>query len=236
MRSLTEYLKKNDIYYNDETLRMFEDYRSGILEKNRFINLTAITDPEEFTLKHFVDSATCCVIQEYMDADKILDMGTGAGFPGVPLAILSPEKEFVLVDSLKKRLKIIDELCCRIGIKNVTTLHARAEDLARRDEHREKYDLCLSRAVANLSTLSEYCLPFVRQGGSMIAYKGAEAETEVKNAENAVKQLGGKFRRTVPSAFSGEAEEHKLVIIEKTGKTPSKYPRKAGTPAKEPLK
>ena len=171
-----------------------------------------------------------------MDADKILDMGTGAGFPGVPLAILSPEKEFVLVDSLKKRLKIIDELCCRIGIKNVTTLHARAEDLARRDEHREKYDLCLSRAVANLSTLSEYCLPFVRQGGFMIAYKGAEAETEVKNAENAVKQLGGKFRRTVPSAFSGEAEEHKLVIIEKTGKTPSKYPRKAGTPAKEPLK
>ena len=116
MRSLTEYLEKNDIYYNDETLRMFEDYRSGILEKNRFINLTAITDPEEFTLKHFVDSATCCVIQEYVDADKILDMGTGAGFPGVPLAILSPEKEFVLVDSLKKRLKIIDELCCRIGI------------------------------------------------------------------------------------------------------------------------
>ena len=150
MRSLTEYLEKNNIYYNDVILRMFEDYRSGVLEKNRFINLTAITDPEEFTLKHFVDSATCCGIQEYMDADKILDMGTGAGFPGVPLAILSPEKEFVLVDSLKKRLKIIDELCCRIGIKNVTTLHARAEDLARRDEHREKYDLCLSRAVANL--------------------------------------------------------------------------------------
>ena len=162
MKQLIDYLEKNKIPYSEETIRKFDAYRGGILQWNEFVNLTAIRDPEEFTMKHFVDSVTCYNLPEYQDAETVLDLGTGAGFPGVPLAILSPEKEFVLVDSLNKRLKIIDELCENIGITNVKTVHGRAEDLAKNKEHREKYHICVSRAVANLSTLSEYCLPFVR--------------------------------------------------------------------------
>ena len=178
MNQLIDYFNENQIPYSDEIIRKFDAYRSGILQWNQFVNLTAIRDPQEFTVKHFIDSATCFCLPEYAQADKIVDMGTGAGFPGVPLAILSPEKEFVLVDSLNKRLKIIQELCQTIGINNVTTIHNRAEDMGRDSRHREKYDMCVSRAVANLSVLCEYCLPLVKPGGVMAAYKGADADKE----------------------------------------------------------
>ena len=236
MRKLIEYLEKNHISYNGKMIDRFDAYRGGILQWNQFVNLTAIRDPEEFTLKHFVDSVTCCGLPEYKEAEKIMDMGTGAGFPGVPLAILSPDKEFILADSLNKRLKIIEELCQNIGITNVRTVHGRAEDLGRDTEHREKYDICLSRAVANLSVLAEYCLPFVRVGGHMLAYKGADAESELADAERAMKLLGSVFCRTEDVFIGDEAKDHKILVIKKGGKTPSKYPRKAGTPAKEPLK
>ena len=176
MNQLIDYFNENQIPYSDEIIRKFDAYRSGILQWNQFVNLTAIRDPQEFTVKHFIDSATCFCLPEYAQADKIVDMGTGAGFPGVPLAILSPEKEFVLVDSLNKRLKIIQELCQTIGINNVTTIHNRAEDMGRDSRHREKYDMCVSRAVANLSVLCEYCLPLVKPEGVMAAYKGAYEE------------------------------------------------------------
>lgn len=236
MNQLIDYFNENQIPYSDEIIRKFDAYRSGILQWNQFVNLTAIRDPQEFTVKHFIDSATCFCLPEYAQADKIVDMGTGAGFPGVPLAILSPEKEFVLVDSLNKRLKIIQELCQTIGINNVTTIHNRAEDMGRDSRHREKYDMCVSRAVANLSVLCEYCLPLVKPGGVMAAYKGADADKELEEAKNAMKTLGATEYRMEKTAIGQEASMHRILIIKKTGKSPSKYPRKAGTPAKEPLK
>ncbi len=236
MNQLIDYFNENQIPYSDEIIRKFDAYRSGILQWNQFVNLTAIRDPQEFTVKHFIDSATCFCLPEYAQADKIVDMGTGAGFPGVPLAILSPEKEFVLVDSLNKRLKIIQELCQTIGINNVTTIHNRAEDMGRDSRHREKYDMCVSRAVANLSVLCEYCLPLVKPGGVMAAYKGADADKELVEAKNAMKTLGAAEYRIEKTAIGQEVSMHRILIIKKTGKTPSKYPRKAGTPAKEPLK
>ena len=145
-------------------------YMEGILEYNRNINLTSITDPEEFVMKHYVDSAVICQLKEYQNAEKIIDMGTGGGFPGIPLAAVSPEKRFTLADSLKKRLNVIENLCGRIGIANVETVHGRAEDIGRNPAFRQQYDLCVSRAVANLSVLAEYCLPLVKTGGYFIAY------------------------------------------------------------------
>lgn len=236
MRQLIDYLEKNHIKYDNDMIEKFDAYRAGILQWNEFVNLTAIRDPEEFTIKHFVDSVTCYGLAEYTNAEKILDLGTGAGFPGVPLAILSPDKEFILADSLNKRLKIIQELCESIGIDNVRTVHGRAEDLAHDLHHREKYDLCVSRAVANLNVLSEYCLPFVKPGGFMAAYKGADAESELEQAKKAIKVLGGVSCRIQDAYIGEEAKEHRILLIKKGGKTPSKYPRKAGSPAKDPLK
>lgn len=236
MKKLIQYFEENHISYSEDMISRFDAYRSGILQWNEFVNLTAIRDPEEFTIKHFVDSVTCYKSEEYQNSERILDLGTGAGFPGVPLAILSPDKEFILVDSLNKRLKIIDELCRSIGIDNVTTVHARAEDLAKKDSCRESFDMCVSRAVASLPVLCEYCLPFVKVGGYMAAYKGADAEREAREAKGAIKILGGKICKTISPSFDQSAEEHKILMIKKIMRTPSKYPRKAGTPAKEPLK
>lgn len=236
MKQLIEYFEENKMPYDEDMLRKFDAYRSGVLQWNEMVNLTAIRDPKEFTIKHFVDSAACFNLPEYVKANKVLDMGTGAGFPGVPLAILSPEKEFILADSLNKKLKIIDELCEAIGIKNVKTVHARAEDLARNPRHREGYDLCVSRAISNLTVLSEYCLPFVKVGGYMVAYKGADAEAELETAQKAIKILGGEYERMAPTPLHQVGDEHKIVLIKKTDKTGSKYPRKAGTPAKEPIR
>lgn len=236
MKELRTYLDRNNIYYDEEMMRKFDAYRGGILQWNEFVNLTAIRDPEEFTLKHFVDSVTCVKLPEYEAAEKIIDMGTGAGFPGVPLAILSPEKQFVLVDSLNKRLRIIAELCQQIGIRNVTTIHARAEELGHAKEHREQYQLCVSRAVAPLGVLLEYCLPLLKKGGALAAYKGAEAENELAGAKRAMQLLGAEKCRIEETPLGEEGREHRLLVITKTKPTPSKYPRKAGTPAKEPLK
>ncbi|MGN0715407.1 MAG: 16S rRNA (guanine(527)-N(7))-methyltransferase RsmG, partial [Anaerovoracaceae bacterium] len=148
--------------------QQLELYMEGVLSWNEKVNLTAITERDEFMIKHFLDSVLCCGFPEFQSAKKIIDVGTGGGFPGVPLAVVSPDKQFILMDSLKKRLNIIDELTSSIGIRNVSTVHARAEELGRNKEHREQYDLCVSRAVANLATLSEYCLPFIRQGGYLL--------------------------------------------------------------------
>ena len=236
MKILIDFFEKNDIQYNDEMLNKLDAYMNGILQWNEHINLTAIKTPDDFVRKHFLDSLACICLPEYKKAELIGDMGTGAGFPGVPLAVLSPEKNFVLIDSLQKRLNVIKQLCEDIGIKNVTTVHGRAEDLGHMPQHREQYDLCLSRAVANLSVLSEFCLPLVRQGGYMIAYKGKDAQSELAQAQGAIKKLGGKTETIIPAPLDRAGDEHKLILIKKTGSSGSKYPRKAGTPAKEPLK
>ena len=221
---------------DDETVNKYQQYMDGVLDWNEKVNLTNITDPEEFIIKHFIDSIICVDYPEFEEARKVIDVGTGGGFPGVPLAIAAPDKEFVLMDSLNKRLKIIDELCGQIGIGNVTTVHARAEELAKNKAHREQYDLCVSRAVANMAVLAEYCLPFIKVGGCLMAYKGPDADREVEEARKALFLLGGQVEEIREGNLKEFGIDHKVVIIKKVKNTPSKFPRKAGTPAKEPLK
>ena len=215
---------------------ILEKYMEGILAWNEKVNLTNITDPAEFRIKHIADSLVCVDFPEFEDAETVIDVGTGGGFPGIPLAVSAPEKHFVLLDSLKKRLKIIDELAGELGIGNIETVHNRAEDAAKSKEHREKYDLCVSRAVSNLATLAEYCLPFIRVGGYLLAYKGPGAEEEVKEAAKALKILGGSLVDIRETSMEEYGLDHRILVIKKVRNTPKTYPRKAGTPLKEPLK
>lgn len=236
MENLKKAFDTMNIPYDDELIEKFRLYMEGVLEWNEKVNLTAITDRNEFIKKHFIDSVMCYNFEEVQKAEIVIDVGTGGGFPGIPLALVFPNKKFVLMDSLNKRLKIIDELADKIGINNVTTLHGRAEDLGRTKEHREKYDLCVSRAVANLATLSEYCLPFISMGGKFLAYKAVKAEEELKDAKSAIFLLGGKVHREEKVALPDFELEHNIIIIDKVQNTSSKYPRKAGMPSKQPLK
>ena len=227
-------LKEYGIVISESQENQLEKYMLGVLEYNKSINLTAVKDPDEFIYKHYVDSLTILMdekVRDYIsETTDIIDVGTGGGFPGVPLAILMPDKNFTLLDSLNKRLKIIDELCAAAGINNVRTLHSRAEDAGRDLKEREKYDLCVSRAVSNLAVLSEYTLPLVKTGGHFIAYKGNDIKEELEEGRKAVEVLGGKVESVVETCT-----EEKLVIIKKERKTPPKYPRKAGDPKKNPI-
>lgn len=230
-------IKELEEKYGEERTSMLVEYMDMILEKNRYINLTAVRDRDEALQKHIADSLSCDFMEEYEAAENVIDIGTGAGFPGVPLAIVSPDKKFTLVDSLNKRLRIIDELTGELGIKNVTTVHGRAEDVGKSKEHREQYDICVSRAVASLDVLCEWCLPLVKKGGYFVAYKGENVSRETEDAANAIKLLGGKIAeirkvQTEEESISG----HVLVMIKKVKNTPSKYPRQAGQAKKNPLR
>lgn len=236
MELLTRGLQQLNIKADPKTIETFRLYMEGILEWNDKINLTAITDKNDFIQKHYIDSLLCVGFPEFKSASKVIDVGTGAGFPGIPLAILFPEKEFTLLDSLKKRLNVIDSLCEKLEIRNVRTLHGRAEDAARDRNHREAYDLTVSRAVANLAVLSEYTLPFIKVGGYLLAYKGSEIAEELLEAEKAIHILGGTMKEERSVEMAGLDLKHKIIVIKKTKNTPFKYPRKAGTPTKEPLK
>lgn len=212
-----------------------EKYMEGILTWNEKVNLTNITDPAEFRIKHNADSLMCVDFPEFQEAESVIDVGTGGGFPGIPLAVYAPDKHFTLLDSLNKRLRIIDELAGELEINNITLVHGRAEDIAKKPEHREKYDLCVSRAVSNLATLSEYCLPFIKVGGYLLAYKGPGAEEEAKDAEKALKILGGSIIDIRQTSMEEYGLDHRILVIKKVRNTPKAYPRKAGTPLKEPL-
>ena len=236
MKQLIEALDDMNIAYNEDMLRQFQRYMELILEWNDKVNLTSITQPEEFVKKHYVDSIAICAFTQMKEARSIIDVGTGAGFPGIPLAILYPEKKFLLMDSLNKRVKIIDELSREIGLQNVTFRHDRAEELAQNKNYREQFDLCVSRAVANLAVLSEYCLPFVKVNGWFAAYKTVAAEEELKESLRAMELLGGRLEDNKQLNIKGYDLDHRIILIKKVKKTLSKYPRKAGTPAKEPLK
>ena len=217
----------------EKQIEQFLKYYEMLVEKNKVMNLTAITEYDEVIEKHFLDSISLCQVYDLSKPVKILDMGTGAGFPGVPLKIAFPEVEITLADSLNKRIKFLDEVIEELGLQKVTTIHARAEELARNKEHRENYDLVVSRAVANLSTLGEYCIPFVKMGGNFISYKSGEVDEEVNAASKAIKILGGQIKDVYK--FDLSDQKRSFVTIEKIKTTPKTYPRKAGTPSKEPL-
>jgi 16S rRNA (guanine527-N7)-methyltransferase len=236
MKLLTEALDDMGLCYDEEKLCLFQSYMERILDWNEKVNLTSITDRREFIKKHYVDSIALCGFPQMKGATEIIDVGTGAGFPGIPLAILYPDKKFLLMDSLNKRIKIIEEISKEIGLKNVEFIHGRAEELAQNKMYREHFDLCVSRAVANLAVLTEYCLPFVKIGGWFAPYKTGTAEEELRESLQAIKLLGGKMEENQKLNIKGYDLDHRILFIKKVNKTPAKYPRKAGTPAKEPLK
>ncbi|HCC03330.1 MAG TPA: 16S rRNA (guanine(527)-N(7))-methyltransferase RsmG [Clostridiales bacterium] len=218
---------------NNNQLEMFYKYMQLLLKWNEKINLTAITDENEIILKHFVDSLT--VLKYIKENDKIIDVGTGAGFPGIPIAIMMPNVKITLLDSLNKRINFLNEVIKELGLKNVETIHSRSEDCGKDMLYREKYDVSIARAVANLSTLSEYLLPFVKIGGKMICMKGSEIEEELKNAQYAIKVLGGKIISRDEFTLPDSDIKRNIIIVEKEQYTPKMYPRKAGLPAKEPI-
>ncbi len=233
-----ELLKKNiDIELSDEKLEKLSQFYIDMVETNKVMNLTTITKMEEAARKHFADSLMLyrAVPDIGEKSYKIIDIGTGAGFPGIPLAIAYTNCKFVLTDSLGKRLKFIESELKKLSIDNVITVHARAEDLGHDSNYRECFDLAVSRAVANLSTLSEYSLPFVHKGGYFIPYKSGDIEEELENAKGAIKLLGGKTNEVIGFSLAGEEDARTLIKIKKMENTSKRYPRKAGTPAKEPL-
>ena len=231
MNDLRKLMDKLNIEEAESRAETLEKYMEEVLKWNEKVNLTAITDREEFVQKHLIDSLLCAETLEFTASSSICDVGTGGGFPGVPLAVCYPDKGFVLMDSLAKRIRIVQQICGELSIKNVRAVHGRAEDLARQEDFRDRFDLCVSRAVANMRVLSEYCMPFARAGGFFIAYKGAECESEIGDAREAIRLLGG----DEPEIRKLPELGHSLVVVKKNGPTPDAYPRKAGTPAKKPL-
>ena len=230
-------LKEIGITLTEKQIAQFMRYYELLVEWNSFMNLTGITEFEEVMKKHFLDSLS--LVKAFSLEGKnlsLIDIGTGAGFPGLPLKIVFPNLKVTLLDSLNKRIKFLDEVIARLGLTDIKTIHGRAEDFAKETDLREKYDICVSRAVANLSTLAEYCLPFVNIGGSFISYKSEKLVDEATIAERAITLLGGKVKEQVDFNLPDSDIYRNLFVIEKVSATPKKYPRKAGLPAKEPLK
>ena len=225
---------KLGINLSEIQLKQFYNYMNLLIEWNKKVNLTAITEPDEIILKHFVDSLT---ISKYIsDGTKVVDVGTGAGFPGIPLKIVRQDVDITLLNSLQKRINFLDEVINELDLEKITTIHSRVEDLAKIKEYREKIDLAVSRAVANLSTLLEYMLPFVKENGLCICMKGPNITQEVEDSKKAIEILGGKIEKIEKINLPGSEIERNIILIRKINKTPNKYPRKAGMPAKQPIK
>ena len=216
----------------------FVKFYEMLVEKNKVMNLTAITEFEEVIVKHFIDSLAIVKVipAETFNSDiKIIDIGTGAGFPGIPLKIAFPEINITLLDSLNKRINFLKEVCEELKLDNVEFIHGRSEDFGKNPQYREQYNVCVSRAVANLATLSEFCIPFVEVGGCFVSYKAGDCGEEVKQSEKAVDKMGGKIMSNIEYVVPTSDLNRVLLKIKKEKATPKAYPRKAGTPAKEPI-
>ena len=229
-------LKEWNLELNELQLSQLEKYYEMLVEKNKVMNLTAITEYEDVLKKHFLDSlALSQMINLKGKKAKLLDMGTGAGFPGIPLKIVFPELEITLMDSLNKRIVFLQEVIKELGLTGIIAVHGRAEEAALKLEYREKFDFCVSRAVARLVSLAEFCLPFVKQGGYFIPYKSGEIKEELQEAKFALKELGGEYRKTYEYILPNSDIERTLIQVEKIKQTPKKYPRAGGKPLKQPL-
>lgn len=228
-------LKELDIELTETQKQQFNKYYELLTEWNKVMNLTGITEYDEVNEKHLVDSLAIVKAVDMNGVSSVIDIGTGAGFPGIPLKIAFPQLHVVLLDSLNKRIKFLDAVIEELGLEDIITLHGRAEDYARKEEYREKFDLCVSRAVANLATLSEYCIPYIRVGGIFISYKSGNIEDELNASKKAVNVLGGSLEDTVKFQLPGTEIGRSFVKVKKNKNTAKKYPRKAGLPGKEPI-
>lgn len=235
MNQLKEDALQFGVDLNEKQLTQFYRYYEMLIDWNEKINLTAITEFEEVLNKHFLDSISIGRIIEQDESVSLLDIGTGAGFPGIPIKIAFPNIKVTLLDSLNKRVNFLNEVIKELQLEDICSLHGRAEDFAKKKEMREQFDLCVSRAVANLSSLCEFCLPYVKVGGSFVSYKSGKAQEELEASENAVSILGGGNVKADEFFLPGTDFKRTFVIIEKVKETPAKYPRKAGTPIKQPL-
>ncbi|MCD8364110.1 MAG: 16S rRNA (guanine(527)-N(7))-methyltransferase RsmG [Lachnospiraceae bacterium] len=232
---IRQQISKLGIEIDERQAEQFYQYYSLLTEWNQFMNLTAITDFQEVVEKHFVDSLSIVFVQDIQRTETMIDVGTGGGFPGIPLKIAFSHLKVTLLDSLQKRITFLDHVIGELGLTDMKTIHGRAEDFAKPGLEREKYDLCVSRAVANLSTLSEYCLPFVKTGGSFVSYKSKDAKQELQNAKNAIFLLGGKTEECKDFILPETDISRSLVKIKKVNGCPKKYPRKSGTASRSPL-
>lgn len=233
------YLKKAaeefSLELSDRMLEQFELYYKLLVEWNEKINLTAITEPHEVAIKHMIDSLSCLDDKVFKEGASVIDVGTGAGFPGLPIKIFRPDIKLTLLDSLNKRIKFLQEVADRLELADVTCIHARAEEGARNKALREKFDVAVSRAVARLPVLAEYCMPFVKVGGSFVALKGMRFAEEAEDGKKAIKTLGGRECKAVPVKLPELDDKRAVLYIPKIKATPKAYPRKAGTPDKNPL-
>ena len=239
MRDTTDFIKKCEkigITLSEKQISQFMTYYDLLVEWNSFMNLTAITELNEVIDKHFIDSLAICEYVDFKNGDSLIDIGTGAGFPGIPLKIVFPELRITLLDSLNKRIKFLDTVIESLGLENVETIHGRAEDFAKQQNYREKYDFVISRAVANLATLSELCIPFAKEDKYFVSYKAEKCNEELEEAKKAISILGGKVEKQIEYKLPDTDMNRNLLLIKKVKSTPKKYPRKAGTPAKEPIK
>lgn len=228
-------LESLNIFLTQEQYQQFIVYYEMLIEKNKIMNLTAITEYEEVVEKHFLDSLSLCKKIDLQKDIFVLDLGTGAGFPGIPLKIAFPELNIVLIDSLNKRILFLKDVIDKLCLKRIEAIHGRAEEMARNKAYRERFDLCTSRAVANLSSLSEYCLPFVKVDGVFAAYKSGDIEEEVKQSKKAIDVLGGKINEVFQFKLPNTEVSRSFVLIQKCKQTPGTYPRKSGTPSKNPI-
>lgn len=232
-QDLLKKAKMLGIEVNENQIEMFYNYMNLLIEWNEKMNLTAIIEPKEIILKHFIDSIT---IKKYLkENDEVLDIGTGAGFPGIPLKIVEENSKITLLDSLNKRITFLQEVINKLNLKDIRGIHGRAEEFVKQKGEREKYDIVTSRAVARLNVLLEYMLPFTKIGGSCICMKANNTEEELQEAEKAINILGGKIEKVDKIILPESDIERNIIIIKKIKETPNKYPRKAGMPAKEPI-